>query len=202
MAAMPASTLLDSVDPPDVSSASGLDAASETLERRAVHAIDLALARLANASRDTGYLPNAGMHRALVSTEPEPGGDGFAEVVNLPARTERWFPVATLHPLQEWEGYVVEIGDTDFTARLVDLTAGSSYEEEEATVPLGELSDNDIVKLRIGSLFRWVIGYERSLAGTKKRVSQIVLRDLPAVTEADRCAGRTWAREMMQALRP
>ena len=168
MAAMPASILLDGVDLPDVSSASGLDAASETLERRAAHAIDLALARPASASRDTGHLPDAGMHRAFVSTELEPGGDRLAEVVSLPLRTERCLPGVMLHPLQEWEGYVVEIGDTDFTARLVDLTAGSSYEEEEATVPLNELSDNDIVKLRIGSLFRWVIGYERSPAGTKR----------------------------------
>ena len=33
-------------------------------------------------------------------------------------------PKATFHALQEWEGYVVEIGETDFVARLIDLTAG------------------------------------------------------------------------------
>ena len=51
-----------------------------------------------------------------------------------------------------------------------------------------------------GSVFRWVIGYERSPAGTKKRVSQIVLRDLPAVTEADLRDGEEWARETIRAL--
>ena len=35
---------------------------------------------------------------------------------------------------QEWEGYVVDIGLSEFVARLVDLTAGSSHEEEEAII--------------------------------------------------------------------
>ena len=101
---------------------------------------------------------------------------------------------STLHPLQEWEGSVVEIGDEEFTGRLTDLTAGHSYETEEAVVPLEELSDHDRAKLRKGSIFRWVIGYERSPSGTKRRVSQIVFRDLPAMTESDFRSGAEWAR--------
>ena len=50
------------------------------------------------------------------------------------------------------------------------------------------------------SIFRWVIGYERSASGTKKRVSQIVFRDLPRLTRADVREGREWARETMQSL--
>ena len=76
--------------------------------------------------------------------------------------------------LQEWEGYVIEIGEDDFTVRLLDLTAGSSHEEEEAVIPLSEISEDDFKHLRLGSIFRWVIGYERSTSGTKQRVSQIV----------------------------
>lgn len=38
----------------------------------------------------------------------------------------------SFHLLQEWEGYVIEIEKDNFTARLLDLTAGSSVEEEEA----------------------------------------------------------------------
>lgn len=106
-----------------------------------------------------------------------------------------------LDPVQEWEGYVVDIGDTDFTARLIDLTAGSSHEEEETVIPLARLSDSDRVRMQHGSFFRRVIGYKHSPDGTRKRVSQIVLRDLP-VTESDRRAGEAWARRMMQALKP
>ena len=88
---------------------------------------------------------------------------------------------------------------TDFVARLTDLTAGESYEREEAIIPLAELSDHDAARITAGSVFRWAIGYERSPAGTKKRVSRIVLRDLPAVTEADLRGGEEWARETVRA---
>ncbi len=106
-----------------------------------------------------------------------------------------------LHPLQEWEGYVVEIGDNDFTGRLTDLTAGHSWDSEEAVVPLEELSDYDRARLRRGRIFRWVIGYERSPSGTKKRVSQIVFRDLPAMTESDFESGAEWGRKIARTFR-
>lgn len=125
--------------------------------------------------------------------------DNLSRIVELPPRPARRPPATTLHALQEWEGYVVEIGETKFTARLTDLTAGDSYESEEATIPLEELSDRDNARIREGSIFRWVIGYERSAAGTKKRVSHIVFRDLPVFTEADRQRGEAWAEEMMQS---
>ena len=104
--------------------------------------------------------------------------------------------------MQEWEGYVLEIGATEFVARLVDVTTGASHEGEEAAIPRTELSDGDDAKMRVGSIFRWVIGYERSPAGTKKRVSQIVFRDLPAITASDLQDGRDWGRKMARSLNP
>ena len=105
-----------------------------------------------------------------------------------------------LHPLQEWEGYVLEVGSDNFTARLLDLTAGSSIEEEEAEVPIEEISEQDRLKVQPGAIFRWVIGYERSPAGVRKRVSVIVFRDLPAVTERNLQDGREWATETRHLL--
>ena len=124
----------------------------------------------------------------------------LSPVVNLPPPRARRVRTASFHALQEWEGYVVERRAADFVARLTDLTAGASYEQEEASIPLTELSDHDAARIADGSVFRWVIGYERSPAGTKKRVSQIVLRDLPAVTETDLRDGEEWARETIRAL--
>ncbi len=128
----------------------------------------------------------------------------LSPVVNLPLPLPlpRRAPTASFHALQEWEGYVVEMRATDFLAHLTDLTAGAPHEQEEATIPLSELSDHDAARMTTGSVFRWVIGYERSPAGTKKRVSQIVLRDLPAMTEADLRSGEEWARETMRAFGP
>ena len=106
-----------------------------------------------------------------------------------------------IHPLQEWEGYVVEIGDNEFVARLVDLTAGHSHETEEATIPLDEVSEEEAFRMTEGSIFRWVIGYEHSPEGTRKRISQIIFRDLPRMAESDIAAGRGWAKQMAAALR-
>ena len=106
-----------------------------------------------------------------------------------------------LHVVQEWEGYVIEIVEDEFVARLVDLTAGSSHEEEEATIPLTAISDGDAAALLVGRIFRWVIGYEHSSSGNKKCVSRIVLRDLPRLTDRDLRQGRKWARETMQAFK-
>lgn len=109
---------------------------------------------------------------------------------------------ATLHALQEWEGYVLEKTATTFTARLADLTNGVLHEEEEADIPLAELADHQIASVRRGAIFRWVIGYEQAPMRPLKRVSVIVFRDLPIVTESDLRAGDAWARDVLQAFGP
>ena len=102
-------------------------------------------------------------------------------------------PTASLHALQEWEGYVTDIGDEEFGARLLDVTAGDAVEREDAVIPLEEVSAEDRLRMEPGSIFRWVIGYERSVGGTRRRVSQIVFLDLPAITDRDLERGREWA---------
>ena len=138
---------------------------------------------------------------AVASASHAGDSAGSAPVVDFPPRPKPASPRAVLHALQEWEGYVVELGPGEFVARLVDLTGGSSHEEEEAIIPLEEVSESDAAKMAVGSIFRWVIGYERSLAGTKRRVSQIVFRDLPRITQSDFREGREWARETLRALK-
>ena len=126
--------------------------------------------------------------------------EGLSRIMNFPQPLPLPQPAATFHALQEWEGYVLEIGETDFVARLVDLTAGSAQEDEEAVIPLVELSDEDADKMCLGSIFRWVIGYERTVAGSKRRVSQIVFRDLPAITLKDLRDGERWALGTIRSL--
>ena len=150
-------------------------------------------------------IPEATVLRANVSlSEPFTGSKEHISVrhVDFAPILPQLAPNSSLHALQEWEGYVVEVGESEFVARLVDVTAGASHEGEEATFPRAELSDIDDAKLSDGSIFRWVIGYERSPAGTKKRVSQIVFRDLPAITKSDLRDGEAWARDMAEALSP
>ena len=173
-------------------------AEGENIVRNADQAVRLTLARgtdtLTTGVRD----PDA--ESATLSAFAGRGqiDDSLSHILSFPKPRPR--PAITFHALQEWEGYVVNIGETDFVARLVDLTAGSSHEEEEADIPLAEISDDDAARMRAGSIFRWVIGYERSAAGTKKRVSEIVFRDLPTVTKTDLLDGVAWARETIRSL--
>ncbi len=123
-------------------------------------------------------------------------------VLDFPQPRVRRSQPVTLHALQEWEGYVVEIGEDEFVANLVDLTAGMSYATDEATIPMEEISEHDAEKMSEGDIFRWVIGYERSASGTKQRVSRIVFRDLPRMTAADFEEGRKWAEKIARSLNP
>ena len=129
----------------------------------------------------------------------EPLTDSLLELPPRPVRDQR-HSSPYLHPLQEWEGYVLGVGPESFTARLLDLTAGSTHEEEEAEIPIQEISERDRPRIQSGAIFRWVIGYERSTSGVRKRVSVIVFRDLPAITERELQEGRAWAEETRQLL--
>ena len=168
----------------------GLDAetTAEDIVRQAIARLDLE-ARHGFGPRTGAHGTNANVHSSFADHgQARVGLSRIADL--LPAR---------LHVLQEWEGYVVEIGDKEFTSRLTNLTAGASYEQEEAVIPLVQLSDGDAAKMREGSVFRWAIGYERSASGARKRVSVIAFRDLGTLTEADLRAGEAWARETLQS---
>ncbi len=181
---------------------SDIAAVAEDIVWNEDESVRAALTLRTDASLGTGARdPGAKEANPAMFTGREQDADNLSGIVNWP-QPRAQVPAATLHALQEWEGYVLEIGKTDFVANLVDLTAGSSNETEEAAIPLAEISDDDTAKIRAGSVFRWVIGYERSVAGTKKRVSLIVFRDLPAITKTDLRDGKAWARETIRLLNP
>ena len=125
-----------------------------TLVRNAGQAIRRALKHGTDA-----LIPSVRDLDARAATMPASAGreqnqDGeLSRILDFPQPWPSPRPAATLHALQEWEGYVLEINDIDFLARLVDLTAGSTHEEEEAIIPLAELSDEDTSKMRLGSVF-------------------------------------------------
>ena len=66
-----------------------------------------------------------------------------------------------------------------------------------------DVTDDDATRSRWkANELRWVIGYERSASGTKRRVSQIVFRNLPRMTAADFEEGRKWAERVARSLNP
>ena len=94
-------------------------------------------------------------------------------------------PIVSFHPVQEWDGYVVEIYDDVFVARITDLTQVGPEDAQEVEIPIEELSDRNRQILEINRLFRWSIGYERTRGGQRKRVSKMIFRDLPAWTKKE-----------------
>ncbi len=117
-------------------------------------------------------------------TDTETGRD--ATLVHLPLPIKpRTRQFVSFHPMQEWEGTVTEVDGDTFTARLTDLTAGKSVAEEEADFLVDDITDDDRQLLVPGAIFRWAVGYQRSSGGSKKRVSHIVFRRLPMLTEKD-----------------
>ena len=96
----------------------------------------------------------------------------------------------SLFPKQEWAGRVTAVNSATFDARLRDLTGGG---REVATIDLEEVSAEDRARRRVGSLFHWVMGYERSASGTRSNVSRIVFPDPPRLTKRDLERGRRWA---------
>ena len=174
------------------------DAVPEFPVQNIDQAISLALGQEEESPTTQGRDQDIEKGTLPVFVDPEQDDNAISRIIKFPQPSAYRPKPATLHALQEWEGYVTEINDTEFTARLTDLTAGATYPGEEAIIPIDEISEADAAKMQVGSIFRWVIGYERT-AGTKKSVSCIVFRDLPAITETDLRRGKEWARRIMAA---
>jgi hypothetical protein len=115
-------------------------------------------------------------------------------------RRVNWTRANTFSALQEWEGVVVAITPDHIVASLVDLTAGKSRATEEALIPLSEINEHDISKLAVGRVFRWAIGYQRIKTGTKRRISNMIFRDLPQWTKRDFVEAQADAARLMRFL--
>ena len=101
----------------------------------------------------------------------------------LPERPSR--SIASYFALQEWEGYVTNVGAETFAAELVDMTRFANGASEHAEIPLDEIGSEERRELKVGSIFRWTIGYETLPSGQRRRVSQVVFRQLPRWSKAD-----------------
>ncbi len=165
---------------------------------------DIAQQRLSIPGRQSCLDLNQDQAPSTVSSMEQQRATATRAVVNL----DQMFPdkprlrpsEATFTPLQEWEGYVVDVSEETFTARLIDLTSSDEQEEEEADFPVAELSDSDQQMLRPGAIFRWAIGYRRTRGGTKERISRIILRRLPAWTARELKENRRKAEELAAIL--
>ncbi len=103
--------------------------------------------------------------------------------------------------LQEWEGYVTNISNNTFHARLFDKASKHDVALEEAEFPLDDLTDDDRKLLKEGAVFNWLIGYQRFDNGGLQRVSQIIFRRIPAWTKRDFREANEYAETIENALK-
>jgi hypothetical protein len=82
--------------------------------------------------------------------------------------------------LQNWEGFVVEVGESTFTARLLDRTSNNKIDTEIAEIPFDEVEDGDRDLVREGAILYFTIRRRRMSNGRHEVVSQLVFRRLPA----------------------
>ncbi len=100
--------------------------------------------------------------------------------------------------LQKWEGVVLRIQDETFSARLSDLT--TAHADEEAELPIAEVSAADRDLLQAGAFFYWTIGYLDDRYGQRQRASRIRFRRLPAWTHEEVEAARREADALAEQL--
>lgn len=93
--------------------------------------------------------------------------------------------IVSYFALQEWEGCVTNVGSETFTTDLLDGTKLANHAQEQVEIPLEELGAEERRELRAGSIFRWTIGYEALPSGQRRRVSQLVFRQLPKWSQVD-----------------
>lgn len=141
---------------------------------------------------------------ATVEDEPDawdrssPGGVAQRMVVAPVSIPVASLPQAEFDALQKWEGHVVSVSESEFTATLIDLTRPGV--EEEAVLDLTELSEDDLPLVQPGAVFYWSVGYRVEQSGERSRSSVIWFRRLPAWTEKDIERARRRARDLKDQL--
>lgn len=117
----------------------------------------------------------------------------------LGAREATRPPESQLDVLQEWEGTVTEVDGDTFRARFVDLTNRDNVGFEEASFLLSDVGPNDASLVKVGGIFRWLIGYRNFNYGKRERVSNLVFRRLPAWTVSDLAKAKAFAKDLADA---
>lgn len=101
----------------------------------------------------------------------------------------------------EWNGCVTSVDTDFFSAELTGITGeGVRGEQEDAEIPLSDVSDADRELLHPGNFFRLCVFYE-SRDGQPLRYTKVVFRRLPAYRSVDLQRAAERAAEIHRHLR-
>lgn len=121
-------------------------------------------------------------------------------------RTEE-FP--RINPIQsvllaEWNGCVnaVQTAGAYFSATLKGVVGeGVAGEEEDAVIPISDVSEWDMELLQPGNFFRLCVVHEVLPTGQPRRSTQVVFRRLPAFRQFDLDKANERGRDLVRGLR-
>ena len=139
-----------------------------------------ALPRLSPASKSgaTGVIFNTALERKK---------EALTELTLPLARSENTVS-STTELLAEWSGCVNSIheGGVSFSATLTGIVGeGVAGFEEDATIPIDDVSEWDKELLYPGNFFRLCVVHEIQATGQPRRYTQVVFRRLPAYRRHD-----------------
>ena len=147
--------------------------------------------------------PSPSAKDGLFDTSLRDGNDGATRtIVRLAPSANSTFPSTSL--LAEWNGCVTSIqeGGAYFSATLKGVVGeGVEGEEEDAVIPIDDVSEGDVEFLAPGNFFRLCVIHEVLPSGQPRRYSQVVFRRLPAYRQHDLNRAEDRARMISQSLR-
>lgn len=117
---------------------------------------------------------------ALTQWSPESVQDRIVPPVVMPAPK---LALERFNALQQWEGVVIEVTESSFTARLKDSTHKTPAEEAE--FELEDVPASDLPLVLEGAVFYWSIGYYDTAGGQRLRSSSFRFRRLPVWSDRE-----------------
>jgi len=103
----------------------------------------------------------------------------------------------TFRALQKWEGYVIDVYEDTFLARLIPIRGEGS--DQNAEIYIEEVEPADRALIEPGAVFYWSIGYLDRPSG-RHRDSFIRFRRLPAWSQSELEAVRREAKRLKELL--
>lgn len=120
-------------------------------------------------------------------------GEFSSPIIKFPSISHRHSHMVSL---QKWQGYVLKVTDSSLFVRLIDLTHKGP--DEEAEIPIEEISEDDRELIKPGAIFYWSIGYLDSYSGQRSRVSVIRFQRLPSWSKEEIDAAKREAERLQQ----
>lgn len=141
---------------------------------------------------------------ANTTTDHRSRQSGSADVLGFPMQGYEPAPRVLQELLAEWHGYVTHVGPADnpwFSAVLTGKKGlGVVGEEEDAQIPIEDVSEFDRELVSPGNFFTLSVIREVRSDGQPRRYTQVVFRRLPAYQNRDLEAAAERARQITSML--